>query len=143
MLIFAIAFAACSKKDKTKPGTTSSNFYHGNLLGSPSTIIGPSNAILLRDNGTMREYANDYYSTGTGMTAKDTASSKVKLDGTYTTTTHEGITTIAASWYRSDGSPALTYTLVGTVTGNKLDGALTAVGTGISTVTQFTFTNVP
>ena len=144
LLAFSITFVACSKKSKdVVPVTPGSNFYYGNILGSPNTIIGPGNAILLRANGTMREYANDYFSLGTTMTAKDTTNAKIKLDGTYTTSKNEsGTIIITANWYQPNGSPALTYTLVGAISGNTMSGTLTDVGTGIGTVAQFKFTNI-
>ncbi|MDB5158798.1 MAG: hypothetical protein JWR50_3505 [Mucilaginibacter sp.] len=137
--------ASCSKKKTVAPdpNTTISNFYYGHILGSPNTIIGPGNAILLRTNGTMREYANDYYSLGTSMTAGDTASAKIKLDGTYLISIKGSVTTVTATWHQPNGSPALTYTLVGTLTGNNMTGTLTDEGTGIGTVAQFSFTNAP
>ncbi|MFT3825162.1 MAG: hypothetical protein QM731_14670 [Chitinophagaceae bacterium] len=140
-----IILSSCSKKGTTTPTTTNSNFYHGNLLGSPSTIIGPGNAILLRSDGTMREYANDYYSPGTSMTASDTAGAKIKLDGTYTIKqgTDGSYTTITATWVQPNGSPVLTYTLTGTITGSNMTGTFSSAGTGISSSTQFTFTNTP
>ncbi|TSJ43254.1 hypothetical protein FO440_03405 [Mucilaginibacter corticis] len=151
-LLFILPIAAlfvltsCSKKKAIAPAvidtaTTIGNFYYGSILGSPNTIIGPGNAILLRNNGTMREYANDYYSLGTSIAAKDTASAKIKIDGTYTVTKINGVTTITAIWYLTTGSPALTYTLVGAVAGHNLTGTITDVGTGISTTAQFSFTD--
>jgi len=137
--------ASCSKKKTVAPDptTTVSNFYYGHILGSPNTIIGPGNAILLRANGTMREYANDYYSLGTSMTAGDTASAKIKLDGTYFVTVTGSVSTVTATWHQPNSSPALTYTLVGTLTGNNMTGTLTDEGTGIGTVAQFLFTSTP
>ncbi|MEO3403110.1 hypothetical protein AAFN85_04350 [Mucilaginibacter sp. CAU 1740] len=145
--IAAIALSACSKKssDTVKPtDNTGSVFYHGNIMGSPNTIVGPGNAILLRSNGTMREYANDYYSLGTSMAGKDTASAKIKLEGTYITKTDKnGLTTITATWRQTNGSPVLTYTLIGEQGNTTLNGTLTSAGTGIGTVAEFQFTKTP
>lgn len=142
LLIFMAAFVACSKKDQSTQAVTS-NFYHGNILGSPSTIIGPGNAILLRDNGTMRDYYNDTYSLGTSMTASDTASAKWKLDGTYTTIYLHDTTVVTATWVQPNSSPILTYTLVGAIVGHNMTGTYSSAGTGIGSSTQFKFTNNP
>ena len=141
--IFSIAFVACSKQAIVASGNTDKNFYHGNILGSPNSIIGPGNAILLRGNGTMREYANDYYSLGTSMTAKDTANAKIKIDGTYILSYNGDVNTITATWYQPNGSPALTYTLVGTIKGTTMTGTFSSAGTGIGSSSQFTFTSNP
>lgn len=143
LLIFSVAFVACSKKETpAPPATTGSNFYHGNILGSPTTIIGPGNAILLRNDGTMREYANDYYSIGTSMTAADTASAKIKIDGTYKTVVNGSVPTITATWIQPNGSPVLTYTLIGTINGHVMTGTFSSAGNGIGSSTQFKFSDL-
>ncbi|MGC4101230.1 hypothetical protein [Ferruginibacter sp.] len=138
--VMALSMTACKKSSHTDTPAASSNFWHGYIGSSSST--GPGNAILLRTDGTMREYANNYYSAGTTMTASDTASALIKLDGTYTTTTTTN-TIVTATWYQAASSPALTYTLTGTISGNTMTGTLKSVGTGISTVANFSFTNTP
>jgi hypothetical protein len=140
LLILVSVFSTSCKKNNTPAPAGTSNFWHGNILGSPSTFIGPGNAILLRNDGTMREYANDYYSAGTTMTASDTATANFKIDGTYTTTTSGSTTTVIATWIQAAGSPVLTYTLTGTIAGNSMTGHVVDAGTGIGTDAQFSFT---
>jgi hypothetical protein len=134
LLTLSVAFVACSKKNGVTPApaVSSSGFYSGNILGSPNTIVGPGNAILLRADGTMREYANDYYSMGTSMTARDTAAAKIKRDGTYKTVVQSSVTTITATWIQPNGSPVLTYTLTGNINGHAMTGTFSSAGNGIS-----------
>jgi hypothetical protein len=143
LLTLSVAFVACSKKNAVTPNVGISGFYSGNILGSPTTVVGPGNAILLRADGTMREYANDYYSLGTSITARDTASAKIKLDGTYKIVYQGSVPTITATWIQPNGSPVLIYTLVGTINGHNMTGTFSPAGTGISSSTQFKFSDLP
>jgi len=138
--VISLSIFSCKKSNHTDTPATSSNFWHGYIGASSSQ--GPGNAILLRSNGTMRQYANNYYAAGTTMTASDTASALIKLDGTYAITTGSS-TIVTATWYQPNGSPALTYTLTGTVNGSAMTGTIKSEGTGISTVVNFSFTNTP
>jgi hypothetical protein len=129
----------CTKKSSTTPkSTTSGNFWFGNIIGT-NNIVGPGNALLLRTDGTMREYANDYYSQGTTMGPSDTAIAKVKLDGTWYSTVNNGQTTINTTWYQPVG--ATTYATVGLVSGNSMTGSFDDVAAGGSTAATFKFTN--
>jgi hypothetical protein len=143
LLTLSVAFVACSKKNKVTPNAGISGFYSGNILGSPATVVGPGNAILLRADGTMREYANDYYSLGTSITANDTAGAKIKIDGTYKTAYQGSVPTITATWIQPNGSPVLTYTLVGTINGHNMTGTFSSAGTGIGSSTTFKFSDLP
>jgi len=143
LLICAATMVSCSKKNAVTPAIGISGFYSGNILGSPTTIVGPGNAILLRPDGTMREYANDYYSLGTSITARDTASAKIKIDGTFKTVYQGSVPTITATWIQKNGSPVLTYTLVGTINGDNMTGTFSSAGTGIGSSTQFKFSDIP
>jgi hypothetical protein len=139
----SVAITSCSKKNAVTPAAGINGFYSGNILGSPTTIVGPGNAILLRPNGTMREYANDYYSLGTSISARDTASAKIKIDGTYKTVYQGSVPTVTATWVQTSGSPVLTYTLVGTINGHAMTGTFSSAGTGIGSSTQFRFSDLP
>lgn len=143
LLICAATLVSCSKKNAVTPTIGVSGFYSGNILGSPNTVVGPGNAILLRADGTMREYANDYFSLGTSMTARDTTGAKIKLDGTYKTVYQGSVPTVTATWVQTNGSPLLTYTLVGTIDGHNMTGTFSSAGTGIGSSTQFKFSDLP
>jgi hypothetical protein len=138
IIVPGILTVSCKKNSSANNVVTGSNFWHG-YIGT-SSLAGPGNAILLRTDGTMREYANDYFSVGTLMGVSDTAGAKIKLDGSYIITSGSN-TTVTATWYQPNGSPALTYTLTGIITGNTMAGTIKSAGTGISTVANFYFTN--
>ncbi|MGG9962087.1 hypothetical protein [Ferruginibacter sp. SUN106] len=140
IIVTGLSIVSCKKSSHTDTPANAGNFWHGYIGASSSQ--GPGNAILLRNDGTMRQYANNYYSAGTTMAASDTTSALIKLDGTYVTTTGSS-TIVTATWYQPNSSPALTYTLTGTVAGNAMTGTIKSAGTGISTVANFTFTNTP
>ena len=141
--LLSLFYSSCKKSSPTvqAPAAGTNTFWHGYVGASSST--GPGNAILLRGNGTMRQYANNYYAAGTMMGAGDTATATVKLDGTYTAAVSGSTTTITTTWYQPNGAPALTYTTTGVVTGNMMTGTIKSVGTGISSTANLWLTSAP
>ncbi len=138
-ILIAVASVSCKKSSNTPPaGITSATFYHGFIIGNPYSV-GPGNAVLLRNDLTMREYANDYYSAGTSMGASDTATAKIKIDGTYYFAVTGSVKSIVATWKSTSGT-ALTYTLTGTVMGSTITGTFASAGTGIGSTANFSFT---
>ena len=129
---------SCSKSSSKPKTTTTSNFWYGSIYGS-GNVIGPGNAILLRNDGTMREYANDYYSTATMMSAADTGGALIKIDGTYITKTANGEDSVITSWYQPTGSA--NYHTQGSISGNTMTGNIVDTTNGGSTIATFKFTN--
>jgi hypothetical protein len=141
IMITTATMSSCKKSTTDTGGGSSSGnvFWHGYISGSGG-VAGPGNAVLLRTDGTMREYANDYYSSGTTMGASDTGTAKTKIDGTYSIS---GSGVVVASWVQTSGSPVLTYTLNTTISGNTMTGTIKSVGTGISSTANITLSNTP
>ncbi|HVM88183.1 MAG TPA: hypothetical protein VMT76_08330 [Puia sp.] len=139
LLFFSGLWISSCKKNSSAPKTTNtSNFWYGNIYGT-NNFKGPGNAILLRNDGTMREYANDYYSAATTMGAGDTATAKIKIDGTYVSINTNGNYTVYTTWYVT--SSATTYTTTGVISGNTMTGSFKDSAAGGTTVATFSFTN--
>ena len=130
-----LLLGACKKASTTPKSNNSGNFWYGNIIGT-NNFLGPGNAILLRTDGTMRQYANDYYSAATTMGPSDTATAKIKVDGTYSKPTSS---TITATWYYSAG--AITYTINGTISGTAMTGNIGGVAIGGTTSANFKYSN--
>lgn len=135
-------FSSCSKKKTVTPtAATITGFWHGAIGSSPNQV---GIAILIRSNGTVREYDNDFFTTGTTMTAADTASAKFKLEGTYSTSpSTTGTTNIVITYYYSEPNLQHKYTNTGVITGtSSMTGTWKDdyISAGINTTNNFSLT---
>ena len=145
MVIMAVALlSSCSKKNNTQTPTKTSNpvgFWSGSIGNSPNQV---GVAFLIRNNSTIREYDNDFFTPGTFMTAADTANAAYKIDGSYSISPADGgkiNITMKYSYTKPNQQVAAnTFSNVGVIDGNTMTGTWTDhnVSANINTVNNFT-----